>query len=93
MINQLEEFVNNQLTIIRENNENPTKQITDLEFLRANIILNQLYPILLTYPNADLTETLEKIIYIECRQRGYEPADALKETKKQMEERKKNNKP
>lgn len=93
MINQFEEFVNNQLTVIRENNENPTKHITDLEFLRANIILKELYPVLLKFPNADLTETFEKIIYIECKQRGYESADALKETKKQMEERKKNNKP
>ena len=31
----------------------------------------------------------EKIIYIECRQRGHEPNEALEETKRQIEERKK----
>ncbi len=89
MDNLFEEFINNELEIIKQNNKNPTKEISDLEFLRANIILTELYPMLLKFPNADLTPIFEKIIYIECRQRGHEPNEALEETKRQIEERKK----
>lgn len=89
MNNPFEEFINSELEIIKQNNKNPTKGITDLEFLRANIILTELYPMSLKFPDADLTPIFEKVIYIECRQRGYEPNNALEETKRQIKERKK----